>query len=210
MNQHWCRCCRCYYIIARSQLCQWEPNIDWHVIMSTEVNESMRQHWKYILIWHWYCDEARPLSISMRPLTHWGLVTHICVSEVGHRHNWFRWWLIAWGHQAIALTNTDLLSIGHPGKKKLQWNSNQNSTIFIEQNAFENVVCSFSPNRRRLNVLTVPALHISVYFSCRQESLLWILMCEWYDVNARSYLYLCQWEPNMDWQSVMSTRVVLV
>ena len=72
---------------------------------------------------------------------------------------------------------------------------------------YENVVCSFSPNCRRLNVLTIPALHISVYFSCRQESLLWILMWEWYNVNARSYLYLCQWEPNMDWQSVMSTRV---
>ena len=45
-------------------------------------------------------------------------------------------------------------------RKILQWNSNQNSTIFIEQNAFENVVCSFSPNCRRPNVLPIPALHI--------------------------------------------------
>ena len=145
-----------------------------------------------------------------RPLTHWGLVTHMCqwsrsssslIQVMAYRlrapsHCLTQYWLIVnWTPRK------------KKKKKKLQWNSNQNSTIFIEQNAFENVVCSFSPNCRRLKVLTIPALHISVYFSCHQESLLWILMWEWYYVNARSYLYLCQWEPNMDWQGVMSTRV---
>ena len=145
----------------------------WHLLACHHVN---RIQWVnegqlvYIVMWHWYYEEDRPLSISMRPLTHWSLVTHICVSEVGHRHHWFRQWLVAWVHQAITWTNTDLLSIGPPGKK-LQSNSNQNSNIFIEQNAFENVVCILSPNCHGLNVLTVPALHMSMHFSCHQESL---------------------------------------
>ena len=46
-----------------------------------------------------------------------------------------------------------------------------------------------------------------MYFSCHQESLLWMLMWEWYYVTARSCLYLCQGEPNIDWHSVLSTGV---
>ena len=183
----------------------------WHLLACHHVN---RIQWVnegqlvYIVMWHWYYEEDRPLSISMRPLTHWSLVTHICVSEVGHRHHC--------NHSGNGLSPEDTKPSPEPiltycqldpQEKKLQSNSNQNSNIFIEQNAFENVVCSLSPNCHGLNVLTVPALHMSMLFSCHQESLLWILMWEWYYNTARSCLYPCQWEPNIDWHGVMSTRV---
>ena len=38
--------------------------------------------------------------------THWGPVTYSCVSKLGH--HWCRLWLVAWQHQAITCTNTDL------------------------------------------------------------------------------------------------------
>ena len=55
-------------------------------------------------------------------ITHLPLVTHICVG--GSRQHWSRYWLVAW-------------AIGN----KLQWNLNHNQYIFIQENAFENVVC---------------------------------------------------------------------
>ena len=43
--------------------------------------------------------------------------------------------------QAIILTSVRILLIGHLGPvKKSQWNSDQNSNIFIQQNVFENVL----------------------------------------------------------------------
>ena len=51
----------------------------------------------------------------------------------------------AW-HQAIIWTNDGLLSIGVSWtiRNKLQWNLNQNSTIFIQENGFEYVVYNFA------------------------------------------------------------------
>ena len=69
------------------------------------------------------------------PLTHWGRVTHICVSKltiVGSDNG-----LSPGRRQAIIRTNAGLLWIGTLG---LQWNLKQNSYIFIQENAFENVV----------------------------------------------------------------------
>ena len=43
--------------------------------------------------------------------------------------------------QAIIWTNAVLLLI-RPFRTKFQWNFNQNSNIFIEENEFENVVCT--------------------------------------------------------------------
>ena len=70
-------------------------------------------------------------------LTHWGRMTHNCVSILtiigsdnglspGRRH-------------AIIWTNDGILLIG-PLVTKIQWNLNRNLHIFIQENAFENVV----------------------------------------------------------------------
>ena len=71
------------------------------------------------------------------PLTHWGRVTHICVSKLGH--HWFRQWLVAWpapSHYLNQCWNIINWILGN----KFQWNLNRNSYIFIQENAFENVV----------------------------------------------------------------------
>ena len=74
-------------------------------------------------------------------LTHWGRVTHIFVSNL-----------------TIIGSDNGLLPCRHPShylnqswniidwslRNILQWNLNQNSYIFIQENAFENVVCKMA------------------------------------------------------------------
>ena len=70
-------------------------------------------------------------------LTHWGRMTHICVSKltiIGPGNG-----LSPGRRQAIVWTNIGILLIG-PLSNKLQWNLYRNSYIFIHENAFENVV----------------------------------------------------------------------
>ena len=60
-------------------------------------------------------------------LTHWGQVTHICVSKV--RYLWFRYYR----DQCWNIVNWTL-------GNKLQWNLNRNLYIFIQRNVFEIIV----------------------------------------------------------------------
>ena len=84
--------------------------------------------------WHWTGN--KPLQ------THWGRETPICVTKQGH--HWFRYWLVAWSapshylNQCWIIVNWTLSNI-------FQWNLNQNTTIFIEENAFENVIWKWRP-----------------------------------------------------------------
>ena len=71
------------------------------------------------------------------PLTHWGRMTHICVSKLtitGSDNG-----LSSGRHQAIIwdIVNWNVVN-------KLQWNLKRNSYIFIQENAFENVVCEMA------------------------------------------------------------------
>ena len=62
---------------------------------------------------------------------------HMCVSILGHR--WFRLWLVACSalsHYLNQFWITVHLTPGHV----FQWNVNHNSTIFIEEIQFQNVV----------------------------------------------------------------------
>ena len=55
-------------------------------------------------------------------------------------HHWFRWWLAKWSapsHYLNQWWNTIYWTL----KNKFQWNINRNSFIFIQEDAFENVVC---------------------------------------------------------------------
>ena len=49
-------------------------------------------------------------ALTLCELTHWGRVTHICVSKPGHR--WVRWWRVVHWWQAITWTDAGLLVIG--------------------------------------------------------------------------------------------------
>ena len=69
----------------------------------------------------------------MNTLTHWGWVTHICVSKltiIGSENG-----LSAPSHYLNQSWNIVNSNLG----KKFQWNIKQNSYIFIQWNAFKNV-----------------------------------------------------------------------
>ena len=73
----------------------------------------------------------RIMSIKHFMLTHWGRVTHICVIKLtiigsDNLNNYL--------NQCWNIVNKAL-------RNKLQWNFNRNSNIFIQENAFESVVC---------------------------------------------------------------------
>ena len=74
----------------------------------------------------------------LNELTHLPLVPRICVRESGEHR--FRKWLVTYSAPSHYLKQC-LLIVNWTLRNKLQWNFNQNSTIFIQENAFENVVC---------------------------------------------------------------------
>ena len=74
-------------------------------------------------------------------LTHWGRVTHICVVEMGHHR--FRKWLVACSAPSHYL-NQCWNIVNWTLRNKLQWTFNRNSNIFIQEIAFENVVCKMA------------------------------------------------------------------
>ena len=71
-------------------------------------------------------------------LTHLPLVTHTCVSELGH--HWFRWWLVACLVPSHYL-NQCWFIVNWTSGNKFQWNFNRNIIIVNQENAFGNVVC---------------------------------------------------------------------
>ena len=67
-------------------------------------------------------------------------MTHICVSIltiIGSDNG-----LSPGRHQAIIWTNAEILLIHL--RDEFQWNLKRNSYIFIQENAFENVVCGLN------------------------------------------------------------------
>ena len=94
-------------------------------------------------------------------LTHWGRVTHICISNlviIGSDNGLSPGWC-----QSIIWTNAGILLIELLGSNKLQWNLNQNSYIFIQEHTFGTVVCEIVAIFRALNMLmTGPAFLFSV------------------------------------------------
>ena len=64
-------------------------------------------------------------------LIHWGRVTYICGRKLT---------IIGWYNGLSPGRNIVNCTLGN----KLQWNLNRNSCIFIQENAFENVVCKMA------------------------------------------------------------------
>ena len=65
-------------------------------------------------------------------------MTHICVTWL--ENHWFRLWLVAWMAPSHYLNHCWNI-VNWTLRNKLRWNFNRNSNIFIQENAFENVVC---------------------------------------------------------------------
>ena len=131
---------------------------------------------------------SRHYLLRMR-LTHWGRATHICVSKltvVGSDNGLSPGW-----RQAIIWINDGILLIRPLG---LQWNLKQNWHIFIQENAFENIVCEIAAilsrsqcvkrilTQRRSYVLSSVALTTSwqheVQMISISECLLWYWLCD--------------------------------
>ena len=83
-------------------------------------------------IWLELRSNAGPVTI-----THWGRVTHICVSKLGH--HCFRWWLVVCSVSSHHLNQCSNI-VNWTLRNKLLWNLNRNSCIFTQENASENVV----------------------------------------------------------------------
>ena len=119
----------------------------------------------------------RPFCLGHNVLTHWGWVTHICIGNltiIGLDNG-----LSPGRRQAIIWTNAGILLIRQT-RNKLQWNVDQNSNIFIHENAFESVLCEMasilsrpqcvngllSPDRHNaMSSLTGPRLNIKTVLS---------------------------------------------
>ena len=86
---------------------------------------------------HWHLAN-RPMCWYMYSLTRLPQVLHICISESGQ--HWFRKWLVAYSalshylNQCWGIVNWTLTN-------KLHWKFNQNTKLFIHENASENSVC---------------------------------------------------------------------
>ena len=113
-------------------------------------NRSLKSVWK-LHIWNFIQISQEPMSFNVKPckhmcsdyqlfFTHWGRVTHKCVSKLtimgpdnglspGRHHHLNQCWNIV---------NSTL-------GNKLQWNLNRNSNNFIQENAFESVVWKWRP-----------------------------------------------------------------
>ena len=74
----------------------------------------------------WWLDNEWYQIIWQCILTHWGRVTHLCVGN-----------LTVIGSDCWIIVNWTL-------RNKFQWNLNRNSNIFIQENAFESVVCEMA------------------------------------------------------------------
>ena len=71
-------------------------------------------------------------------LSHWGRVTHICVSKltiIGSDND------LSPGRRSSHYLNQCWNIVNWTLRNKLQWNLSRNSNIFFQKNALENVVC---------------------------------------------------------------------
>ena len=81
----------------------------------------------------------RMVSLGHNELTHLSLVPHICVESGQH---WFYSAYSVPNHQYL---NQRCVIVRRTLKNKLQWNFNQNTKLFIHENASENIAAKWRP-----------------------------------------------------------------
>ena len=105
-------------------------------------------------------DEQRDRQVDTQIEAHWAVHNDAVIGSLEQaryirqytNHHWFREWLVAWlvpSHYLNQWWNI----VNRTLRNKLQWNFNKNSYIFIEENAFENVVWKMVSIFLGLNVL---------------------------------------------------------
>ena len=128
-------------------------------------------------------------------MPHLPLVPYICDSELGQ--HWFRYWLVACSAPTHYL-NQCWRVVNWTLGNKLQWNSNRNCNIVIQENTFENVVCEMAAIMSRgrwVKGTCTDLIHNSM--NCKKSDIL--SFCRfWIQVDIR-YLKSClyhSWLPN--------------
>ena len=90
-----------------------------------------RQMWYQVVVITVATKLASRQLLVFSELTHWGRMMHICVGNLTVIDSGRR--------QAIIRINDGILY--WTLKNKVQWNFNRNSNSFIQENAFESIVC---------------------------------------------------------------------
>ena len=109
----------------------------WYCIFCHDLTLNLLNSFNEISVHFYIFNDYSLEMLKSAPLTHWGRVTHICVGKLGH--HCFRQWLGACSAPSHYL-NQCWNIVNWTLRNKLQWNLNRNSIIFIQENAFENVV----------------------------------------------------------------------
>ena len=110
--------------------------------MCRDPSRYVLSQWETLLqcnnVSHWLGMSGEPRQSSCHDaLTHWGRVMHICVGNltiIGSDNGLRLPTPSHYQNQCWIIVNWTL-------RNKLQWNLNRNSNIFIQENAFESVVC---------------------------------------------------------------------
>ena len=130
------------------KICEFRLRIHWSLFL--KVQSTIFQHW--FIYWlgavqatshylnQWWLNYWRIYaSLSLNGLTP---QCHICASEMSE--HWFRKWLVTCSAPSHYLNQCWLIVKWTP-ENKFQWNSNRNSIIFLQENAFE-IVCQNGSN----------------------------------------------------------------
>ena len=160
---------------------------------------------------HWPLAEVVVIlkEVSMTTcfgFTHWGRATHMCVSKQGH--NWFRQWLVAWsmpGHYLTQCWNFVNWTLGN----KLQWNFNRNSNFFIQENAFESVICEMAAILSRPQWVKLISYAISIPENTFNKSSLVVQVMAWCRQTTSHYLNQC-WLKSMSSYGIIRPQWVNV
>ena len=113
-----------------SGTCRW---VTFNNSFITLVFNDGKQH-TLCISWWYHCS-------AWLGLTQLLLVQHICVSESG-RH-WFRKWLVTYSVPSHYLKQCWVI-VNWTFRNNRQWNVNQNTKLFIHENASENIVCEMA------------------------------------------------------------------
>ena len=119
---------------------------------------SVRLVYWLIFVGNWVGQD--PIYVHpLAHLTHWGRVTHICVSWLCH--HWFRYCLVAWPAPSHYLNQCwDI--VYWTLSKKHQWNFNRNSNIFCEMAAILSTGIW-------VNFIPLPLMHGPIMFVLTQS-----------------------------------------
>ena len=145
-------------------------------------------------------------------LTHWGRVTHICVSK-----------LFMLGSDKSHYLKQCWIMIYWTLRIKLQWNFNRNSNIFIEENPFQNVVwkmtawccwwnksiwlCTSNSVFLRVIVTNSPQLNnVHDLNGCHDNQKIYERCRTWSQLEARRSLLLSSKISSTSWSFIFSAQ----